>query len=229
MEDDGLLDGQPNRTTISIHVLRVEDDLHTSPRFTGLFDFNPRPPCGGRRTAEQGGNCLELISIHVLRVEDDSSGPQMSRMGSNFNPRPPCGGRPKVQIQQRKRLKNFNPRPPCGGRREYRFCRIQIAEFQSTSSVWRTTFKYLYMRFDTSDFNPRPPCGGRLRVLLCQFHNILFQSTSSVWRTTIRSKTACKYHNISIHVLRVEDDTITVIITVPPNNFNPRPPCGGRL
>ena len=34
---------------ISIHVLRVEDDLMPRPAGRGTFDFNPRPPCGGRR------------------------------------------------------------------------------------------------------------------------------------------------------------------------------------
>ena len=50
VEDDwhmhGLLSGVP---LISIHVLRVEDDLGVACRHLGQLDFNPRPPCGGRR------------------------------------------------------------------------------------------------------------------------------------------------------------------------------------
>ena len=34
---------------ISIHVLRVEDDLGWGPILQSFFNFNPRPPCGGRR------------------------------------------------------------------------------------------------------------------------------------------------------------------------------------
>ena len=36
-------------TSISIHVLRVEDDDRRADRLVGLPHFNPRPPCGGRR------------------------------------------------------------------------------------------------------------------------------------------------------------------------------------
>ena len=57
--------------TISIHVLRVEDD-----RLFALLPsvnryFNPRPPCGGRRGRAGGAHPGGVISIHVLRVEDD--------------------------------------------------------------------------------------------------------------------------------------------------------------
>ena len=34
--------------------------------------------------------------------------------------------------------------------------------------------------------------------------------------------------NISIHVLRVEDDLALHLLRLPAQNFNPRPPCGGR-
>ena len=56
--------------SISIHGPRVGAD-HRVQLLPGLpGDFNPRPPCGGRRS-------LLLSSAFQL----------------NFNPRPPCGGR----------------------------------------------------------------------------------------------------------------------------------------
>ena len=57
------------------------------------------------------------------------------------------------------------------------------AAFQSTSSVWRTTIAI------ASDTGPQA-----------------FQSTSSVWRTTAVAAALPIAANISIHVLRVEDD-----------------------
>ena len=57
---------------------------------------------------------------------------------------------------------------------------------------------------------------------------IIFQSTSPVWRTTDGS---CPYvikAQISIHVPRVEDDLNEFTLYSRGNNFNPRPPCGGR-
>ena len=62
--------------------------------------------------------CPLQISIHVLRVEDDTS----RRSWWNF----PC---------------YFNPRPPCGGRQTPGAGRWTQDQFQSTSSVWRTTAK----------------------------------------------------------------------------------------
>ena len=57
---------------------------------------------------------------------------------SYFNPRPPCGGRPFLPLQQRRQC-HFNPRPPCGGRLSLILLPKPGSEFQSTSSMWRTT------------------------------------------------------------------------------------------
>lgn len=57
----------------------------------------------------------------------------------------------------------------------------------------------------------------------------LFQSPSSVWRTTLYRRCAVlRGRDISIHVLRVEDDAPSSAFPWPRANFNPRPPCGGR-
>ena len=101
---------------ISIHVLRVEDDRR--PVRNGHYprDFNPRPPCGGRR-----------VQI------------QQRKMQENFNPRPPCGGRPTEsrtsshisRFQSTSSVWRTTTRPW--------FSRLRRSLFQSTSSVWRTT------------------------------------------------------------------------------------------
>ena len=123
---------------ISIHVLRVEDDL------------------------PKGGQTMKFsISIHVLRVEDD--GERCPALAEG--------------------CKDFNPRPPCGGRLSFRKYEIQGGEFQSTSSVWRTT--------------------------------------EEIWLESEKCF-------ISIHVLRVEDDSSVTVQRMQSRNFNPRPPCGGR-
>ena len=103
--------------------------------------------------------------------------------------------------------------------------------FQSPSSVWRTTkagrmdrlwegisihvlrveddrnWANGYALKSRDDFNPRPPCGGRRRRVLDAQHRVRFQSTSSVWRTTGITFSEDSTKNISIHVLRVEDDS----------------------
>ena len=125
--------------TISIHVPRVEDDSPVDYDQTVPTDFNPRPPCGGRRQRLTERNGLTLY----------------------FNPRPPCGGR-LHQGRQTILRRYFNPRPPCGGRHRFPFDFFGgIKKFQSTSPVWRTTSSNGDFLRLSSDFNPRPPCGGR--------------------------------------------------------------------
>lgn len=71
-------------------------------------------------------------------------------------------------------------------------------QIKSTPSIaWRTLC-----------FNLRPPCGGRLctgGALYCV--GVTFQSTSSAWRTTLPAALSLGPEPISIHVLRVEDDS----------------------
>ena len=78
--------------------------------------------------------------------------------------------------------------------------------FQSTSSVWGTTFISPPRECIRFHFNPRPPCGGRPR----------------------QRGLGGQMVPISIHVLRVEDDVKSMVLTFPLCYFNPRPPCGGR-
>ena len=128
----------PSGRPISIHVLRAEDDHASKTASYVKYDFNPRPPCGGRpidvsvtnplsrfqstssvrRTTEgrMTTGSYEKISIHVLRAEDDGMRFGGCRRPGYFNPRPPCGGR----------LNDL--RPP-----------YDYNVFQSTSSVRRTT------------------------------------------------------------------------------------------
>ena len=234
---------------ISIHVLRVEDDIWINCEITITTNFNPRPPCGGRlpltRLCGRGNvfqstssvwrttadryemGIIREISIHVLRVEDDGGCPRAARPRRYFNPRPPCGGRRMVGTSQ-----------------------PYSSQFQSTSSVWRTTpcglsvivessisIHVLRVEDDnggmldsasSSDFNPRPPCGGRPHALASLCRRGRFQSTSSVWRTTRRPAGQRVAAGISIHVLRVEDDPHKLFCLVLCSDFNPRPPCGGR-
>ena len=102
-------------------------------------------------------------------------------------------------------------------------------QFQSTPSVWReTVFSVFY---------------GKI---------LPFQSTPSVWRETQRATAQCltvliSIHSlrvegdsnaylrqyapmsISIHSLRVEGDRMDICSATSTADFNPLPPCGGRL
>ena len=116
---------------------------------------------------------------------------------------------------------------------------VRIVQFQSTPSVWRETL-YFYnysvengisihsLRVEGDPVNA--PFGSALKI---------FQSTPSVWRETVKFAETHFLTRISIHSLRVEGDLIAVQRwretangTKPIDtrcDFNPLPPCGGRL
>ena len=78
-------------------------------------------------------------------------------------------------------------------------------------------------------FYPRPPRGGRpwnSASILCPLK--AFLSTSSARRTTKAPEFCIRIIEISIHVLREEDDVICRAWTARSANFYPRPPRGGR-
>ena len=134
-----------------------------------IYDFNPRPPRGGRRIFHY------LQKLHPC----------------NFNPRPPRGGRPHTPKSLTWNT-NFNPRPPRGGRppvKRLNFLRFYISihapreggdqqtilrqgldyTFQSTPPARGATKRFCTVFGPIRDFNPRPPRGGRRRMRICIF------------------------------------------------------------
>ena len=101
----------------------------------------------------------------------------------------------------------FNPRPPWGGRPENgRLVNLSLYIFQSTPSVGRAT-----------------KC--KHDVLVVDF---LFQSTPSVGRATLSDPASLNAIIISIHALRGEGDRRENSLRQEYDDFNPRPPWGGR-
>ena len=78
------------------------------------------------------------------------------------------------------------------------------------------------------NFNPRPPRGGRPSISICANFTNEFQSTPSARRATVAVPTGCLCAKISIHALREEGDALRFGRNIDQNNFNPRPPRGGR-
>ena len=115
--------------------------------------FNPRAPCGARRTAPS----------HAVRV-------------SNFNPRAPCGARlsadPSITTTA-----HFNPRAPCGARLLPSSLVPLLLIFQSTRPLRGATWAYAcYGR--KIEISIHAPLAGR--DLFCLYGtavSALFQST----------------------------------------------------
>ena len=117
--------------------------------------------------------------------------------------------------------------------------------FQSTPSAWRETDRMLGFAEPTLDFNPLPPHGGRLfhchRYYHPQYFNPLpphggrpplsselfeqskFQSTPSAWRETTTPIYTYHVQTISIHSLRMEGDTFSIILLFPAFVFQSTP------
>ena len=107
----------PCRTSISIHALRGEGDARRSYHGNDNYNFNPRPPWGGRRRTR------------LLQVLQDQ----------NFNPRPPWGGRPK-ENSLTKAAQTFQSTPSVGRATDTpNPSRPYALLFQSTPSVGRAT------------------------------------------------------------------------------------------
>ena len=122
-----------------------------------------------------------------------------------FNPRPPWGGRLPFDFVLSDKRSHFNPRPPWGGR-------------PSPSA----------RRGGAVHFNPRPPWGGRRISIRTSKVIPAFQSTPSVGRATIQHLLSAHVSAISIHALRGEGDPLQLTAKRTPEDFNPRPPWGGR-
>ena len=79
------------------------------------------------------------------------------------------------------------------------------------------------------NFNPRPPRGGRPCPRPVTHKTVIFQSTPSARRATCPAALPQHHLPISIHALREEGDRESYRGHACAENFNPRPPRGGRL
>ena len=190
--------------------------------------FQSTPPVWGATDRPDPAAVRRWISIHAPRVGGDGSDYVGCLPAVYFNPRPPCGGRPREcggdvcgpgisihaprvggdQGQAVFSLQDFISihAPRVGGDSPKQYKIILDAIFQSTPPVWGAT------------------------VFMCSLcHSlILFQSTPPVWGATISSLLTVAVWGISIHAPRVGGDQDCVFMRLWAQNFNPRPPCGGR-
>ena len=82
----------------------------------GHFDFNPRPPRGGRLPLRRADRVREHISIHAPREGGDSGTHLFCYSGDRFQSTPPARGATRQIVDPYVDNGNFNPRPPRGGR-----------------------------------------------------------------------------------------------------------------
>ena len=125
--------------SISIHSLRVEGDAFGSVLVYTLSNFNPLPPCGGRRFWFRFGVYSEQFQSTPSVWRETAPVIHVTCQCRDFNPRPPCGGRRHGSQGRDGRLYTFQATPSVW--RETNILQLAITHivFQSTPSVWRET------------------------------------------------------------------------------------------
>ena len=173
---------------------------------------------------ESGG----AISIHAPREGGDYQAGPVVPQYRHFNPRPPRGGRRQIDAPCASArcisihapreggdgaspptapgAGDFNPRPPRGGRHH--------TEKRGAPGGHH--------------FNPRPPRGGRRDVTSKEEKEKLISIHAPREGGDIVIHILSRSQIISIHAPREGGDKRGINQACQPDNFNPRPPRGGR-
>ena len=172
------------------------------------WNFNPRTPCGVRRTLGDALRIVRVISIHAPRVGCDEHAGQRNQGQpiSIHAPRVGCDSVRGGDGAAAKRISIHAPRVGCDKRISNTSPTRTV--FQSTHPVWGATGNGLIDSGGVVDFNPRTPCGVRLfsfcgfpacvdfnprtpcgvrrPLVLAAVDDPAFQSTHPVWGATIQ-------------------------------------------
>ena len=191
---------------ISIHALLAESDLERRQYDRELANFNPRSPCGERRTD---------ISGYLAE--------------SDFNPRSPCGERLSGRLRSWFCLQFQSTLSLRRATISFRAF-VQRVSFQSTLSLRRATSgSGLLLLFD-NNFNPRSPCGERLRTAFGPCSGLSNFNPRSPCGERPRKRKRLAHHidqfqsTLSLRRATSNSSSVSWI----QRYFNPRSPCGER-
>ena len=169
-----------------------------------IFDFNPRPPHGGRQVRPRP-------NLHQILFQSTPS----SRRATFLPCQCPSAGKFQSTPSSRRATANVTiPSKP--------------SVFQSTPSSRRATRLRVPSRSRTEISIHALLTEGDVSVLLCEDREMGFQSTPSSRRATDGVLTLGGSYDISIHALLTEGDLCPHRSTETTVDFNPRPPHGGR-
>ena len=235
---------------ISIHAPRAGGDVRGLRRRLKKAAFQSTPPVRGATISSPASVKSDTFQSTppVRGATECGNGKKSSR---RFQSTPPVRGA-TARMDQSGFPSIFQSTPPVRGATSYRRdCRAH-RKFQSTPPVRGATRARVAEGRGYLHFNPRPPCGGRPVISGANADLGVFQSTPPVRGATQRPQRQHGRHVISIHAPRAGGDvpplsfpSVAVISIHAPraggdateytyqahiySNFNPRPPCGGRL
>ena len=185
---------------ISIHVPLAGHDRVRGCTARPSVDFNPRAPCGARRSTATGSASLT----------------------QDFNPRAPCGARLEVKytagyvlpFQSTCPLRGTTPAWCCAARARCISIHVPLAghdgvheygatiraKFQSTCPLRGTTRLETLSRLAADYFNPRAPCGARLNTYARKLAENLISIHVPLAGHDNSRRPASSASSISIHV-----------------------------
>ena len=125
------------------------------------WNFNPRPPCGGRRCISAYCNWEAEISIHAPRAGGDTTEIDIAVRAMLFQSTPPVRGATRRSPCFRRTYGISIHAPRAGGDAWAAY----MAKFEIISihapRAGGDLRRNLLLHEGAQDFNPRPPCGGR--------------------------------------------------------------------
>ena len=213
---------------ISIHALLAESDHVLTSLLPSHNNFNPRSPCGERRSRPSqqplpvqfqstlslrratgfspfAPVALTVISIHALLAESDRQSHTVPRVPQEF----------QSTLSLRRATDDIATEST-------------IFLFQSTLSLRRATRLFPLPFFILPNFNPRSPCGERPRSRPRGVRPGYFNPRSPCGERPEAPSPPSHREGISIHALLAESDRCRNPRPTGGRNFNPRSPCGER-
>ena len=127
---------------------------------TILSNFNPRSPCGERLAVKQDFTHCVLISIHAPRAGSDSEHIVCLPHQAISIHAPRAGSDPRSRQTLRGSI-NFNPRSPCGERPDQHVIRAQTFAISIHAPRAGSDEESTMPLSRLEHFNPRSPCGER--------------------------------------------------------------------
>ena len=166
--------------------------------------FNPRSPCGERPVRYLTSRSKSIISIHAPRAGSDPV-EIVDSINGGISIHAPRAGSDTRMLTRTIPHTNFNPRSPCGERpTASRRCR-KGRYFNPRSPCGERQFQARHTR-PWRHFNPRSPCGERRRFDRAGIIDVGFQSTLPVRGATPLAAFLINYCLISIHAPRAGSD-----------------------
>ena len=191
---------------ISTHAPLAGRDAKVKSSMRNNLHFNPRAPCGARRSRRGHG--------------DD---------GRDFNPRAPCGARRSATTPCEWMTAYFNPRAPCGARQRFTAAQAGVNQISTHAPLaGRDRYQQQDQRA-RQYFNPRAPCGARPRSTSGRCgHEKISTHAPLAGRDFDRENELLAPTRISTHAPLAGRDKLSPDVYRYIKYFNPRAPCGAR-